>query len=173
MKPIAPLAAALTLAAAPIGAQQTDGTVTGTLDFEERVWNVAGADAERPSGWQETEGALEARIRAIPGASASETAGPSEILTLSFTARQDGTTPEAEDLRVTLTGGAEGDLSAAPANTDITLNALSVEGTDMIVAGSFVAVLTPGDTEELVAADAEGAVTLDGNFQATIEQQAE
>ncbi|MFX0546818.1 hypothetical protein ACEWPL_014850 [Roseovarius sp. S1116L3] len=171
MKPIAQSLAALLLVAAPAAAQQTDGTVTGTLDLEERTWNVAGADAPEPSVWREAEDMLEVRINAIPGAGAGAD-DPAETLTLNFRAQAAGTSPMAEDLSVTLTGaGDSGTLTAAPANTDITLNALSVEGTDMVVTGSFVAVLTEGEDTELVPAGRDGAVTMDGDFQATIQQQ--
>ncbi|MFX0542123.1 hypothetical protein ACEWPM_010380 [Roseovarius sp. S4756] len=114
---------------------------------------------------------LNVRIVAIPGAVAGAD-DSTETLTLNFTAHTAGTSPMAEDLTVTLTGAGDvGTLNAAPANTDITVNALSIEGTDMVVTGSFVAVLSEGNDTELVSADRDGAVTMDGNFQATIQQQ--
>jgi len=170
MKPIVQTVAMLVLAAAPVAAQDTNGTITATLDLEDSTWNVAGADMPRPSSWSEAGGMYDINLIGTPSASA--TRDPSQTLMLRFDADPSGTSAMAEDLEVTLTGMTGGaPLTAAPANTDITLTALSVEGTDVVISGSFVAVLTEGDDTELVPADTEGAVALDGNFQATIEQQ--
>lgn len=174
MKPISQFLVALTIAAAPAltHAQETGGTVTATLDLDQRSWIVSGHGAPKPSQWSEAEDGLSAEINAIPDAASAGVTEPAERLTLRFMAAATGASAKAENLKITLEGLDGGEtLTAAPQNTDITLNALSVEGTDMIVAGSFVAVLTEGPQTGLVAADADGAVTIDGNFQATIQQR--
>ncbi|SEL24663.1 hypothetical protein SAMN05421666_3214 [Roseovarius nanhaiticus] len=170
MKPSVLPFAALALTSAPALAQEASGTITGTLDLAERSWSVSGADAAQPSSWSEAGDTLSVTISATP--SAGSTASASQTLILEFDADASGTAPAAQDLSVTLKEqGAPAPLTAAPANTDITLTALSVEGTDMVVTGSFVAVLTDGNETELVPADADGAVTMDGNFQATIQRR--
>lgn len=52
-------------------------------------------------------------------------------------------------------------------NVDLTLTAFAPEGSDVAVAGSFAAMLTPGGASGLVV-EAEAGRTIDGNFQATI-----
>jgi hypothetical protein len=58
-------------------------------------------------------------------------------------------------------------LFAESENIDLTLEAYEQVGSDLAIAGSFVAVLTP-EPQDSVVITTEDGVTVDGNFQATI-----
>jgi len=164
---LATLAALITLAA-PAAAQQTSGTITATMDLDPRIWQIDRApQGELRSFWRETEdgSALRLHGEGSPGA----VAGVGDV-TLEFDVTS-GAARRAENLVVTLSR-AEGEapLIATPQNTDIALTGINVAAGEMVVSGSFNAVMVPGGTDRLTQADAADAVTLDGNFQATVQK---
>lgn len=162
------LAASAILAAAPAIAQQSRGTITGTLDLDEAAWTVAPAASGASTGWNETEAGREVRIVARPrGSTSEESVG--NILTISMTAVGNAVEAEAADIRVTYIDSKGQELTAEGPNVELSLTALAEEGDELAVAGDLVATLTPGQGDGIVLrADAGDGAVFDGNFQATI-----
>ncbi len=166
-----PLLAAAAFTAAPLFAQQTSGTITATLDLERHTWHVAGPADPRGSTWQGIDSRQKVRL---VGYAEEEPSDDSTPLVLTFTAEGAPTEARSDDLTVELVrANTDQPLKAGPQNTTLTLTALNTMGGEMIVAGSFTAVLTPGGADRIVQTDAEEAVTLDGNFQATLQKAGE
>ncbi|RDC75240.1 hypothetical protein DLJ49_00335 [Rhodovulum sp. 12E13] len=160
--PGALLAAALPAAAlAQAGAGA--GTVTGTLDLDDARWIVAGADGDPSSTWREEDGRWDIRLVATP--EAGGVSGPG-TLTIEFTAEAGATEADVTEARVTMEAGSR-DYIAEDENVDLSLTAVEAEGSDMVIAGSFQATMTPGGATGLVIETQAGRV-VDGNFQATV-----
>lgn len=161
-----PLAAALALAG-PAAAQQTGGTISATVDLDQHEWNV-GVPEEPASGWRPVEDGVRVRLA---GVAAPEAAGGIADLTLEFDLQNPLAESKGKEFSVTLARQAEAEtLFAGPENTTLTINAAQIEGGELVVAGDFTAVLTPGGADRLVQTSAEDAVTIDGNFQATVQK---
>jgi hypothetical protein len=159
------LSVALPLAAAlPVPAQDADGigTVTGTLDLDDARWVIAGA-GETASTWREDDGTLEIRLVATPDAGGVTDAG---TLTIDITADAGATEASVTSARVEMQGDGRAYI-AGPENVDLSLTAVAPEGSDLALAGSLQATMTPGGAEGLVI-ETQAGRTLDGNFQATV-----
>lgn len=153
--------------ACPAAAQQTGGTISATVDFDQHEWNV-GVPEDAASGWHSVEDG--ARVRLV-GVAAPEAAGGIADLTLEFDVQNPLAEGSGKDFSVTLARTVEGQsLTAGPENTTLTINAAHVQGGEMVVAGDFTAVLSPGGADRLVLSGAEEAVTIDGNFQAAVQK---
>lgn len=151
--------------AAPVVAQQTSGSITATVDLEERAWSVGASETGAvQSGWRPEDGAV--RVTLV-GGSDMKKAG---AMTMEFVVRSPDTEAVGDDLTVTLPQEAGEALVATPENSNLTITAVNRQGGDMVVSGDFSGVMVPGGPDRLVQADAEGAVTIDGNFQATVQQ---
>lgn len=162
---------ALALTAAPALAQEASGSVTAVVSYEARGWQVTPKQAQDSTMWREAgDTTLDVHITAREG---PEATADDPNLTFSFETSIRGGDARAEDLAITLQqpGGAK-PLYATPTNTDVTLNALTLEGDMLVVAGDFTAVLSPNQADRIVLDDAEGAVMMDGNFQATVPRAA-
>jgi len=151
------------IAAAPAFAQEGAGTVTGTLDLNDARWVVAGAGADPASTWREADGVYEIRLVATP-----EAGGPADSgsLTIDITAEAGATEAEVVSARVAMQGEGRNYIAEGE-NVDLSLTAVEPEGSDIAIAGSVVATMTPGGARGLVV-ETETGRTLDGNFQATV-----
>ena len=160
-----PLALAAACALAPVlaPAQGGAGSVTGTFGLDDARWVVAGADAPQPSRWSETDAGDEIRMVATPEAGGETGQG---TLVITLTAETGATEASLASARIEYQGEGR-ELMAAGENVDLTLTAFEPQGSDVAVAGSFAAMLTPGGASGLVL-EAEAGQTIDGNFQATI-----
>jgi hypothetical protein len=157
------LAAILALAPPLAAAQGGAGTVTGTFGLDDARWVVAGADAPQPSQWSETDGGEEIRMVATPEAGGEIGQG---TLVITLTAEAGATEARLASARIEYRGEGR-ELIAEGENVDVTLTAFEPQDSDVAVAGSFAAMLTPGGASGLVL-EAEAGQTIDGNFQATI-----
>ncbi|MEO0703795.1 MAG: hypothetical protein AAFY80_16785 [Pseudomonadota bacterium] len=162
MKHLAP-AFALCLTATPVAAQDGTGSITGTLDFDPARWVVASAGDGPTSGWSEDAAGTDIRLVGTPEALGE--GGPG-TLTIEMDVQAGAIEARAQDVRIELQRG-DGTLVATSENIDLSLTAFQAEGEDLAIAGNIVATLTPDPTADVVI-DADAAVTLDGNFQATI-----
>ncbi len=159
------------LLAAPAAAQDSGGTISGTLDLEPVVWSVASAEGELSSSWIPTETARLVRLVGI--ARQSGESGFTDALIITFRAAGNPAEPDVEEPRVAyVRAGSDETWIAEGENIDLSVEAMEVEEDTMAVAGSFVAQMTPGGTEGLVERDAD-LVTVDGNFQATLRRDEE
>ncbi|SRR6056297_473335 len=159
------------LFAAPVAAQDSGGTISGTLNLEPVVWSVASADGELSSSWVPTETARLVRLVGI--ARQSGESGFTDALIITFRAAGNPAEPDVEEPRVAyFRAGSDQTWIAEGENIDLSVESLEVQEGTMAVAGSFVAQMTPGGTEGLVESDAD-LVTVDGNFQATLRRDEE
>jgi len=150
---------------------ETGGTISGTLDLEPAVWSVASVDGELASSWAPTSTARLVRLVGI--ARQSGESGLTDSLIITFRAAGNPAEPDVQDPLVAyFPAGSDRTWMAEGENVDLSVEALEVSGESMAVAGSFVALMTPGGTEGLVEEDAD-LVTVDGNFQATLGLDAE
>lgn len=159
--PIAAIAAFLL--AAPLSAQEGTGTVTGTLDLDQASWVVASGGDGPASAVRESDDGTRIRIVGTPEPQGGGGAG---TLTIEIAAETGAVEARVTDVRIELQREG-GTIFAEDENVDLTLEAFQKSGGDVAIAGSFVATLTPEPRDGLVI-DGEDAVTLDGNFQATI-----
>jgi hypothetical protein len=162
VRPLA-LAAILSLAAPLVSAQSGAGSVTGTFGLDDARWVVAGSDAPQPSTWTESGEGDEIRMVATPEAGGE---GGEGTLVITLTAETGATEASLTSARIEYRGEGR-DLIAEGENVDLTLTAFEPAGSDVAVAGSFAAMLTPGGASGLVI-EAEAGRRIDGNFQATI-----
>ncbi|WP_135503593.1 hypothetical protein [Roseovarius aestuariivivens] len=160
--------AALCLATLPALAQEPSGTITATVGTEERSWQVVAPEDTGGSRWSQDDVGISVTL---VGREGPETLDAAPNLTLTFTASGQETQPDASNLAVTLLQmPASNTLSGTPENTDITLTAFSIEDDTLAVSGNFTAILAPGAPEGLVTANTEGAQTITGDFQATLQR---
>lgn len=151
------------LLAAPLGAQEGTGTITGTLDLDPAKWVVASRGDRPTSAVSSTENGTEIRIVGTPE---PESDGGTGTLTMEIEAEAGAIEARATDVRIELQRG-EDMLFAESENIDLTIEAYRQAGSDLAIAGSFVAVLSPEPQDSVMIAS-ENGVTIDGNFQATI-----
>lgn len=165
MKPMISGLAVAVMLAAPMAAQQTSGSITATVDLEQRAWSVGASDGKVKSGWRQEDGAVHVTLA---GGAGVKKAG---ALALEFAVASPDSEAEGGELTVTLPRG-EGQepLVATPENSSVTITALHRKAGEMIIAGDFTGVMVPGGSDRLVQSNAEGAVTIDGNFQATVQE---
>ncbi len=149
---------------APLAATaQVAGTITGTIEGEDAVWQIPSEGDVPLSFFEQSEDGYAVTIRGYPNSEPEDESGMIEI---SFFASGTIQEPEVRSPRVTVSGG-DPVLEATDENVDLILEAFEVEDTDLAIAGSLVTTLTPGGADTLVI-DAPEAVTIDGNFQGTI-----
>ena len=162
---------AVILAAAtfPAIAQNSAGTITGTLDLEPVAWTVAGEDAPLASTWRATATARHVRIVGLARRSGAESLTDALVITFVATGNP-GETDVSEPTVAYLPAGSETTWLAEGETIDLDIEALLVTGDTMALAGSFTAQMTPGGTQGLVAPDAP-LLTVDGNFQATLRRE--
>jgi len=162
-------AAALLAAALPVAAQNSAGTITGTLDLEPVVWTVADEDAPLASTWRNTE---TARLVRLVGLARQEGgADLTDALVITFIAAGNPAEPDVvEPMVAFLPANSDRTWIAQGENVDLDVEAVQVTGGSMALAGSFTAQMTPGGTEGLVE-EGQPLVTVDGNFQATLRRE--
>lgn len=161
-----PLATALAVCAltVPVLAQDGTGTISGTLDLQPASWVVASAGDGPTSGWTETDHAT--RITLVGTPEARSDGGPG-TLTIEMDVTAGAIEAQVTDAEITLQRADEAWVSNSE-TVDLRLEAYQRSGTDLVVAGSFAATLFADPVGGLVVDTAEG-VTVDGNFQATIQ----
>lgn len=158
---------ALSILTATTLAAQDSGSITGTLDLEPARWTLSGGDAVPDSTWSDTEDGIRFVLHAYPQA---EPDSVEDSIEIAFFARGMSTEADVTDSAVHLQRIVQGQtLIAASENIDITLETLVRQGDRIVIAGSLVAVMTPGGTSGL-AVSPENDVTFDGNFQATVDR---
>jgi hypothetical protein len=163
------------LMTAPVLGQEASGTITGTKELEDAIWYVTAEEGETLSRWHWD--GNEAVVTLVGHVLRDTTTlGPGD-LTIRF--RTEGNPAELEVGEFTISlrpdeGGAPGAVyEAGAANADLQLEALVVSEDEMALAGSFAGRLIAGGADELVLEKDIPAVTVDGNFQATIPLQPE
>lgn len=165
MKPMMTGLALAAMLAAPVVAQQTSGSITATVDLEERAWSVGASESDAvQSGWRPQNGAV--RVTLVGGSGMKKDGA----MTMEFVVESPDTEARGDELTVTLPQEAGEPLVATPENSNLTITAVHRQGGEMVVSGDFSGVMVPGGAEQLVQADAEGAVAIDGNFQATVQK---
>ena len=155
----------------PAVAQDTAGTISGTLGLDPAIWYVTSDAGEGSSGWRWVGNEVEARlVGQVRRDAPNSTAG---ALTISL--RTEGNPTEMNVSQFTISFAAdEGsgddtvDYSAGAANADLDLETLVISGDEMVLAGSFAGKLIRGGADELALDDDMQSVTVDGNFQATL-----
>ena len=165
MAPFRPIALAMCLAPSALFAQSPSGSITGTLDLEDAVWQVTDTEGLPSSGFTEVDGGYRVTLVGYPDRAADDRDG---ALELAFTATGDPTEIEVVEASLRYLSAGDGtDHVAEGQNIDLSLTALEVGGDEMALSGSLAATMTPGSAEDLVIED-EYAITFDGNFQATV-----
>lgn len=154
---------AFCLMASSVFAQVGSGSITGTLDLHPARWTVATAGEEPTSSWTNKNTGAEIRLVGTPEA---ESGGGPGTLTIEIDVTTGPVEARATDFRVELRQ-TEGTLVAQNENIELSLEAFQTAGEDLVVAGSFIATLTPEPIDRLLI-DPDKGVVLDGNFQATI-----
>ncbi|MGK7653455.1 hypothetical protein ACSQ76_13865 [Roseovarius sp. B08] len=166
MKRLLALLIPFLLVTQPAFAQYASGTVSAMLDAQTRSWQVVEPDQDGGSHWKRENDGVSIRLVAHE---APEVLSRNPGLTLSFKTDGLGAEAEAQELSVILTQTTEnGTLKAMPADTDITLSALTVAGERLVISGDFTAILSPEDAGMSAEAEDEGSVTMVGDFQATL-----
>lgn len=163
---------ALFFTALPALSQEASGSVTGMMAYQAHDWQIIQTKGEKGTRWHDTgDTSVEVRLAAREGPEAIADA-PDIVLRFETSVR--GAEAQARDLTITMPQpGEAAPLIATPTNSDITLTALSLEGDVVVVSGDFTAVLSPEHSDRIVLDDAEEAVMIDGNFQASVPRAAQ
>jgi hypothetical protein len=152
--------------ALPAAAQDEDdanvaGTVTATINGEERTF-VAVQDASgEASSFERTGGDVTVRIVAIPDRTPTEA---SPVLQIEFTVMGMGPTADATDAEVTYIDDAGRSFMTRGGTSEVSLTAFGLESDEVVASGGFASQLQAED-----GGMAEAAI--EGDFQASIRQQ--
>lgn len=151
-------------------AQVATGTITGTLELEPATWYVMPGGDDNLSGW--TWNGNEVSVRIVGFVRRDMPLSTQGALTIDFRTEGNPTESEVGQFTISLTpedGTAQGpDYSAGAANANLRIEALVISEDRMAVAGSFAGKLVEGGAQEFVLDGDTPAVTVDGNFQATL-----
>jgi len=149
--------------AAPVFAQDSSGTITGTLEFDEARWGITSIDAGPETMFEQ--GETDTQILLVGTPDGSDEGGPGTLI-IDIAAATGATEAVVTEVRMELMRE-NGRLFAENANIDLTLEAYELTGDALVVAGSFTATLTPTARDGLVATPGDG-MPFSGEFQATI-----
>ena len=151
-------------------AQVATGTITGTLELEPASWYVMPGEDDTLSGWTRT--GNEVNVRIVGFVRRDMPLSAQGALTIDFQTEGNPTELEVGEFTISLTpedATAEGaDYSAGAGNANLRIEAFVIAEDTMSVSGSFSGRLVEGGAQELVLDEDTPAVTVDGNFQATL-----
>ncbi|MFP4327721.1 MAG: hypothetical protein ACLFQL_06900 [Paracoccaceae bacterium] len=130
--------------AAPSGAQEVSGTVSGTLDQRPAEWHVRAGGTELPrSGWRD---GTQDQVIQVTGFATREGQSARDALELRFVASSGPNGLEAVPGRMVLHDGPDGkDWTAGPRDITLDLTTLARNDDDLSVSGEATARLTPED----------------------------
>jgi len=160
-----PFLAASTFLASSVFAQGGTGSITGELALDPVSWTVAVGGDGPTSSWSEDQNSGSIRLVGTPDGNSDGGAG---TLIIEMDVAKGPQEPNPTDIRIALQRS-EDTLIANSENIDLTLESFQIEGSDIVLAGSFVATMAEEPKVGLVLSPDEGTV-LDGNFQATVRQ---
>lgn len=159
-------AAAITTALAlPAAAQDENdanviGTVTATLNGDERAFVAVVDESEVSSGFERTDGDVLVNLVAVPDRTPTEA---SPMLRIEFRVTGMGPTADATDAKVTYVDDKGQTLSTLGGSSEVSLTAFALESDEVTAAGSFASQLQD-------EAGGTAAMAIEGDFQASIRQ---
>lgn len=150
---------------------QTSGSLSGSYDTDDALWLLAppGTSDLPATGWTETDDGLQVRLVGYPSASPDDMDG---VLQVSFTMVGGPQERTAQEVRVTHDPMGDGPLLVAHGDgVDFNVTALQQQGDTLAIAGDIVVAVSPTPADEWTINDVS-PIVIDGNFQATIVEQA-
>jgi hypothetical protein len=152
--------------ALPAAAQDEDdanvaGTVTATINSEERAFIVVQDGSGAASSFERTEGDVIVRLVSVPDRTPTDA---SPVLRIEFTVAGMGPTADATDAVVTYVDDDGQTLSSLEGTSEVSMTAFGLESDEVTTAGNFASQLRAEDGGMADAA-------IEGDFQASVRQQ--
>mgnify|MGYP001818386064 CR=1 FL=1 len=151
---------------------ETIGTITATVDGQEKTWYVTAADGESQSSWvQPMPGMLSMSSFSLWGnPSEEEIASVKDVLAIGFTVvrGRGGMTPANPEVQYLVTGFDDQWVATGEGATDLTISELERAGEGVRVAGSFTAHAHYTSDGARLELDRSRGKTISGSFQATL-----
>ena len=148
------------LMAAPAFAQETVGSMDGTLEGRQVSYIVIDGD-DVDTGWSETDDGIEVILNARP----ADSTGDDAPLTVTFVADAASRTAQVVRGDVTLTRDSD-ELTATDDAINLMLDSLEVQDDSLLVVGNLRA--TMGESEADISVASPAAITLSIDVQATV-----
>ncbi len=142
-------------------AQETAGTMSGTIDGQQVAYSIMDGD-EIQTGWSETEDGIEVRIEAYPADAPMDEA---DRLRLHFVAEADSRDPEMRRGEVSLRRDGQ-TLTATDDAVALSIGSLEVTGDSLLFTGNIRTTMSEG--EENVSVVSDEGITLSADLQATV-----